>query len=309
MLSGRVRILDFDRSLALQEQLLRRFNPDIIDLTGIGPHCRLWAARKDAEKIRALLNPKQRNAITFLGSGDFHHISGLLIKQFSEPINLIVFDFHPDWDILPPRLGCGSWVTNALTNSNIKKVILLGASSADISGMGIQTANLSSLAGRRVEIYPYAHKPTPVLFRDVPQDGSLKIRKFFWGREIIWKELKGLDLGDFCASLAEGLPVKQTYISIDKDCLREEYALTNWDQGQISLDELLIMLKVFRQSLDVVGVDVTGDYSLPSFKSRIKGFFSRLDHPKDIAARRINPQLLNLVNQSTNIKILEALGA
>ncbi len=102
---------NFDGSLFRQTRLIERYRPDIIDLYGIGPSCRLWANKKTAAAIQAALQPQAQHAITFLGSGDFHHMSHLLVRQFAEPLTLIVFDFHPDWDILPPRLGCGSWVT------------------------------------------------------------------------------------------------------------------------------------------------------------------------------------------------------
>ena len=97
---------------------------------------------------RIINSPKNR--ITFLGSGDFHHISSNLINQFNQPCSLIVFDYHPDWDILPPRKGCGSWVSEVLKNKNIKKIILIGVSSSDISTLNIQSANLASLKDNRV---------------------------------------------------------------------------------------------------------------------------------------------------------------
>src|SRR2546423_6924446 len=41
------------------------------------------------------------------GSGDFHHLSALWIRRLAEPFVLVSFDNHPDWDVRPPRWGCG----------------------------------------------------------------------------------------------------------------------------------------------------------------------------------------------------------
>ena len=48
------------------------------------------------------------------GSGDFHHLSALLVRRIPTPLTLVSFDNHPDWDIRPPRWCCGSWINRAL---------------------------------------------------------------------------------------------------------------------------------------------------------------------------------------------------
>src|SRR5688572_26027559 len=51
---------------------------------------------------------------TLSGSGDFHHLTALWLRRMREPFTLVSFDNHPDWDIRPPRWGCGTWITRAL---------------------------------------------------------------------------------------------------------------------------------------------------------------------------------------------------
>lgn len=260
LFSRPIRILNFDNSLIRQTQLLERFSPNIIDLTKIGPASRLWADLKSTTEIKKFLNPQERNTITFLGSGDFHHISSLLIEQFSEPLSVIVFDFHPDWDILPPRLGCGSWVSNILRRKNIEKVILLGVSSDDISNIWVQTGNLNSLKNNRVEIYPYVHRPTFTLLKKVPDNLSLRIERGILYNRIYWQELKNNNLADFFGGVIARLKSKKIYLSIDKDCLKANYSLTNWEEGLFSLEELSIFLGMIKNNLDIAGVDILGDY-------------------------------------------------
>jgi len=53
------------------------------------------------------------------------------------------------------------------------------------------------------------------------------------------------------------------YISIDKDVLSREYARTNWDQGDMTLDELFAQLSDIALKHRILGVDVCGELTLP----------------------------------------------
>ncbi len=101
------------------------------------------------------------------------------------------------------------------------------------------------------------------------------------------------------------LPARKVYISIDKDCLKREFALTNWEEGLLSLEQLLFMLRIMCRNLDVIGLDITGDYSPPQVTGRLKGVLSRLDHPKNIAATGRDAQLITKINERTNLEILQ----
>jgi hypothetical protein len=96
-------------------------------------------------------------------------------------------------------------------------------------------------------------------------------------------------------------------VSIDKDSLAAEYALTNWEEGFLSLEQLLLALSLIKEKRDIIGADITGEYSIPFSKGRIRSFFSRLDHPKDFTAKEKPQALIDAVNEKTNLKILEAL--
>lgn len=49
------------------------------------------------------------------------------------------------------------------------------------------------------------------------------------------------------------------YISIDKDVLSKDYAITDWDQGDMTLPEMLDILTSLFESHDVIGVDICGE--------------------------------------------------
>ena len=308
MLNKTIRILNFDDSLIRQQNLISRYQTEIIDLKDITGKARLWMDDKTKRGIEERIRCSAKDSITFIGSGDFHHISHLLINQFEEPLSIIIFDFHPDWETLPPRNGCGSWVSRTLENRNIVKCILIGVSSCDISSWNIQRGNIASLKDDRLQMYPYAHKPSLVFFRRVPQNASFKLERGLLYTKIYWDALQDKNLTDFFQSLFKSMSTKRVYLSIDKDCLKKEYALTNWEEGMFSLDELLLILRLIKENFEIAGVDITGDYSKISVSGRLKALCSRLDHPKDIAAAKMPESIITAVNEDTNLKILEVLN-
>ena len=112
----------------------------------------------------------------------------------------------------------------------------------------------------------------------------------------------------FMAQVLQGCRSRKAYISIDKDCLRSEHALSNWEEGRFSLDELLRLLKVIKETMDIVGLDITGEYSEPEVSGSIKSFCSRLDHPAEYTARGKPSASIDTINEETNLQILGLLG-
>ena len=84
--------------------------------------------------------------------------------------------------------------------------------------------------------------------------------------EISYEELKNGIAHEKIKELPDEVPV---YISIDKDVLDEKYAVTNWDQGKMSMGMLEQILKTLVTEYDVIGVDICGMYpeenSLPEY--------------------------------------------
>jgi len=177
--------------------------------------------------------------------------------------------------------------------------------SDDLSWPALQTANLSFLADSRLEIYPYRHKPSRIYFRRLPINCSITARRGFFSNEITWRQLEKEDLVDFTLKLIKRLPARKVYISIDKDCLKKDYALTNWEEGFLHLDQLLTMLRLMRQNLDIIGLDVAGDYSAFEISNKIKAFISKVDHPKEFTAHNCPADLIRSVNEQTNLEILQ----
>ncbi|TAM40684.1 hypothetical protein EPN54_02435 [bacterium] len=304
MLDKRIRVLNFDNSIIRQTRLLSQYQSEIIDFSSLASSARLYMTGALRKRIAASLSPSGRNHPTFLGSGDFHHISEVLTGSIEEPFCLVVFDSHPDWDILPPRFGCGSWVSRAAENKNILKILLLGTGSGDLSSAALATGNLGALRDNRLEIYPYSRKCSRIFFRRLPVNDSAAARKGLYSDKISWHTLENEELSGFTLKLVRRFPVQKVYISIDKDCLNNKFALTNWEEGCLRLDQLLAILKIMRENLDIIGLDITGDYSVPEISGRIKAVISGIDHPRVFSAQGCPDDLILRVNEETNLNIL-----
>jgi hypothetical protein len=289
MLSGRVRLLDLDGSVAAQADFVREVAAERVDLTRLGPAARLWASRPQVEAIRAALDPAAKDAITFLGSGDFHHVSALLLEQFQEPVTLVVFDHHPDWDRLPPRRGCGAWISRALEQGNIGQIFLVGNASSDLAFPSVVTGSRAAARSGRVVLLPYELAGPQV-----------------WPFRFPARELKPDPVGVF-AGILPALAGRRVYVSIDKDCLGPAAALTNWEEGRLPLSLLLTYLSLLQTHCDLVGVDVTGEYSPALPAGRWKRWCSDFDHPRAYSALGRGADAIARVNAQTNRQIVHQL--
>lgn len=58
------------------------------------------------------------------------------------------------------------------------------------------------------------------------------------------------------SSISTDVPL---YISIDKDVLSEDYAITDWDQGTMTISEMLDIISKLATDRKIIGVDICGD--------------------------------------------------
>lgn len=290
------RVLDFDASLMAQPVIRKAVASGEmlrVNMRREGPGLRLWASRKGMAGFADLLNRlpkpgKNKATLTFLGSGDFHHLSsGLLnsfLKETPRPISLLHFDNHPDWVRFPPAFHCGSWINRVLENPLVTRVITVGPCGNDLHRPYLRGGNLPALAAGRLEIHPW--KLPAAMTRPLsgaaapasPDRGKMyaaPLAEDDW--EVSWRRI------------INRVPQDPVWISIDKDVFGEEDAVTNWDQGQMPLcylEGLIQRLAVYRK---VAGVDICGDWSPPVFDSLLKRVMAFLDHPDASRGRKAHP--------------------
>ncbi len=295
-LSAQPRVLDLDGSLTAQPALSERAT---IAATSqeLGPYLRYLCTRAALNRFAASLDPSQSHQLTFYGSGDFHHLTAVLLAQFRAQLSVVVFDQHPDWDITAPVACCGSWVNTALKLPHIKKIVVIGAGDEDLGGQHLLRGNTTALRNGRLEIYPATFARSQTLSR--------RTRRLRCARQsggfIHWKTVEQLGWNDLMSHVIAGLPTRQIYVSLDKDCLVEQNAISNWDAGELKLEDVCAAIERLNRECEIVGADVTGEWSAGQPASPIFRAVSRADHPQLPI-----PTAAELTrNQDTNLRLLD----
>ena len=237
------------------------------DATAWGPRLRFSAP---PELIEDFYRDLGGNLPPFLlyGSGDFHHLTALWVRHATGPLVLVSFDNHPDWDIRPPRWGCGSWVNRALELPAVKKISVWGCGNFECWWPRQLFGNRRAEREGRLEVHPWADN-RPI--SDQARRGAILRAN--------WRER----FSRFAIALAGA----DVYVTIDLDCLRAEEAVTNWESGRFTLEDLTWALTQLRGAR-VVGGDICGAFSPPAYARRKQRFAAKMDHPKlpapDLAA-------------------------
>src|SRR5262245_13931001 len=103
-----------------------------VDATAWGPRLRFTSPREIAEDFYAEIAAKLEPFV-LSGSGDFHHLTALLLRRIEDPFLLVSFDNHPDWDLRPPHWSCGGWINRALELPNLRSAAVWGCGNTELS--------------------------------------------------------------------------------------------------------------------------------------------------------------------------------
>lgn len=208
------------------------------------------------------------------GSGDYHYLTVLWQRRLREPATVVSFDNHPDWDIRPPRWGCGGWVNRALELPQVQRVAVWGCGNFELAWPSRLFANTRALRSQRLEVHAWAERQS-----------AATQRHFGCMTRGTWRAR----FTRFAESLAGGA----AYVTIDLDGLVAEEAVTNWEHGLFTTDDLVWALGELRRVARVVGGDVCGAFSPTQYDRWTQRFAGNWDHPKlpsidQAAARRTN---------------------
>ena len=233
----------------------------VVDAQGWGLGLRFSAPPRLIEQFYR--EHKSNLAATFLlyGSGDFHYLTALRLRSVTEPIVLVSFDNHPDWDVRPPKWACGGWINRALELPNVLRASVWGCGNFECWWPFQIFGNRRAERLGTLEVHPWADD-RPV--KDRKRRGA--ILRDNW-REHYERFLK--DLGE-----------NNVYVTIDLDCLRAEEAVTNWESGRFTISDLVWALGKLRESSRIIGGDICGAFSEPSYVRWKQRFAAEFDHPK-----------------------------
>ena len=231
-----------------------------LDAREWGPRLRFSAPPREIENFYAAFASRMSPFLLY-GSGDFHHLSALRLRRLVGLTTVVCFDNHPDWDIRPPKWSCGGWVNRALELPQIKKVSIWGCGNFECWWPQRIFGNHRAERMGRLEVHPWADDRSA---KDRERRGAI-VRQDWEQRFLA-----------FVKNLA-GTPV---YVTIDLDCLRPEEAVTNWESGRFTLADLEWALTELRNGTRIVGGDLCGAWSRPSYARRKQRFAAEFDHPK-----------------------------
>ena len=225
---------------------------DCTDIVGTDKYCMPEAE----DELMQRISRYPLKGIHFIDSGNYHYMTRIFTKRIDRPYNLVFFDNHNDCQptMISELLSCGAWAKEAAeSDDNLQKLVIIGPSEDTIN--------------------------------DIDVIKKEKLVCISWEEFSVYQNFK-----DLAGSLAEKADLRlPVYISVDKDVLSEEYARTNWNQGQMKLEELKGFLTCFfaackEYNSEILGVDICGE--LPE---RDAGFMEALKAEK--INRRTNNEL------------------
>ena len=176
--------------------------------------------------------------IHFLDSGNYHYVTKFFAEQIQEPFSLVLFDYHDDMNkrTAYELTDCGSWARDIFFNHPYLKQLII---------IG-------------------------------PDQKQLEITDIHIKEKLVCISIQELESKKAEVKLKQIKTDVPVYISIDKDVLSESCAVTNWNQGRMSLKMLEDLLTLFLVESEVIGVDICGEYS-PS-----AGNFSEFVHAEKL---------------------------
>ena len=199
--------------------------------------------------------------VHFLGSNNYHYISKFWIDRIRVPFSLVLFDHHSDMQpgMIDGLLSCGNWVKFILDKNSYLQKVFL---------IGTSNASVSTIKEK--------YSGRWFLFSEKDVGNKNRWKKFFK------KNISG-----------------PLYISIDKDVLSAQYAVTGWDQGKMNLAEMKEYLTDLYSDGNVIGADVCGDVMKHENVSELMRV-RKIDHKTNSFLIKI----ISLINPTTSLCLL-----
>jgi hypothetical protein len=253
--------------------------PKRVEALESGPSLRYITSQRMIERFCAEFGEIFRPFILF-GSGDFHHLTALFIRQMKEPFVILSFDNHPDWVVGPVHWSCGGWVNRALENPLVQQVAVWGCGNFECRFPWRLRGNRSACRSGRLWVAPWRSEKN-----DYP-DWLHPISTADWRTAFI--------------RFIESIRTSAISVTVDLDCLVESDAITNWENGRFLLADLDWAINFLRKKARIIGGDLCGAFSPTRYASWFQSVAGRLDHPPqrsvtDRKRRSINLRALEVV--------------
>jgi hypothetical protein len=233
----------------------------LIDARAWGPRLRFSAPPQLIEQFYREHEVDLATPFLLYGSGDFHYLTALRLRPIGQPIVVVSFDNHPDWDVRPPKWGCGGWVNRALELPHVRRVSVWGCGNFECWWPHQIFGNRRAERAGILEVHPWADdRPA----KDRQRKGAILREN--------WRE----HFERFSKCIGE----TNVYVAIDLDCLCAKEAITNWESGRFAIIDLAWALGKLREFCRIIGGDICGAYSRPKYARWKQRFAAEFDHPK-----------------------------
>lgn len=131
-----VTLLNFDDAYPWQREL-SGFADEWIELADI-TEANLFCANRALTEIGHRLSGRTGRGITFIGNGNYHYVTYLLLSEINRPFTLVLFDNHTDAKLPAGKAGllsCGSWVAEAAARlPYLQQALIVGVCAERNSG-------------------------------------------------------------------------------------------------------------------------------------------------------------------------------
>ena len=128
------------------------------------------------------------------------YLTALWLRRVREPVTVVSFDNHPDWDMRPPRWACGGWVNRALELPNVQRVAVWGCGNFELAWPARLFANHAAIRTGRLTVHAWAERQS-----------AATQRRFACVTRANWRE--------YFAAFAQALAGRALYVTLDLDCL------------------------------------------------------------------------------------------
>jgi len=278
---------------------LNRYRPSIHRLADWGPLVRLACSFRRFEHFETALADTlgsatdETPALSFLGSGDFHHVSLAMLRRVPQPFNLLILDNHPDWMRGIPFLHCGTWLHHAAQLANVRTIYHVGGN-VDFDNRFRLLAPWQALRSGKIHVISGIRR----FERGAWSEVAFPALRFQPNREASPRRIDQL-LHPLRAELARW----PLYVSLDKDVLTAKDAVVNWDSGHLMLAEVENVLSAFVDAAhhQLVGMDIVGDWS----PVHLYGLSRRLLHLTEHPRLKVTPHAAAQSNQATNLRLAQ----
>lgn len=219
--------------------------------------CDMYCSKKTKTYLENIIQPYPQSGLHFIDNGNYHYLSALFVEKIKEPFNLFVFDHHTDMQ--------DGLIDGLLSCGNWVQYVLENN----------PCLNKLILIGPQRKAFKALHKHSDKLI------------------SISFEDIKAQRFNDALKTLAE-LPA---YVSVDKDVLSKAYAYTNWDQGDLSMNELEHLLSIIFVETEIIGIDICGacdmhqDFPIVLNESRLN--------------KKMDDQLIDFIHLIMNFKKVE----